>query len=178
MHLKISCVSFCLLLSIFWCSAQSSGKFLITRPLPDGTIYFIVPSEFPAQNEVGPLKLDFTYFHPAEPSPDSDTVVVNGSIYTRTPVKEITSIIFLPTAANPIKPLDATQILYIEQVKGKWHSRFSTRIRRHELMQLLSMNSGVQIEIVAEQRTRRYVANSKWYKRARTLSPILSVEFR
>lgn len=178
MHLKHIIIALaCWLLPVL-VVAQTSGKYLKTMSGAEGTVYFVPSLSFKAEGSKTRLELDFTHFRPASPNADADTVLVHGSLFSPQPVKVVEAFRF---TFNDEKVAAATRsaanIMYIEQIKGRWHCRFNFTISLADFMALLAgENTGVSL--LANGNALQYRAKKRWYKCAETVQPVLEIALK
>jgi len=171
-----------LLLPIFFFTtiihAQNSGKYLKTKSSPNGTVYFIPPLSFKAQAGKNDLELDFTYFRTTEQTPNADTVLVHGSFFASEPAEAISGAAFRLGDQVVIENMqNQSRIMYIEQVKGKWHCRFNFTISLEDFFQLLQ-GEEVTFEMTVNGQRQQFAPKKKWYKCMATIRPVLKLELK
>lgn len=160
-----------LLLASATLSAQSSGKYLKQLLQPDYTLYFVRPVTLKSAGAA--IIVDFTYRH--FPTPEqSGPVTINFSLFTREPVRSVETL-QLGDDGKPIVTVTPT-LLYLEQKKGKWHSRCTAEISLADYLSLLQL--GDRFSAVAGSGTLswRFNADRRWMKSAEVVRTILESE--
>lgn len=145
-----------------WSTAQSSAKYMKIVPQVDGTLYFIKPVKL--KNADGEkLEIDFTYFH--NKIDPTGVVDVKFSVYTKMPVKSIDRVIFNINKDKQVNTLPGISLMYTEQQKGKWISRFSATLSLDDLKELVKPENAIYIwPETANPVMKRFEGGGTWKK--------------
>jgi hypothetical protein len=145
-----------------WIGAQSSAKYMKIVPQADGTLYFIKPIKM--KNPDGAkLEVDFTYFD-AKTEP-TGKVDMKFSIYSKIPIKTVDKVVFYYQKDQTVTSLEGVMLMYTEQAKGKWISRFDAMISLADLKTLMQPGQEPELwPIVSEQTLKKFPGGKNWEK--------------
>lgn len=121
-----------LMLAAMALAAQSVDDVMRISDIEGGKLYFIKPLEFNvASQPAATMEADFTYAYQAG---KDNSVVMNFTVVTKSPMVKLDSLVIGPATAKTAK-VDSFERFYNELVKGKWRNRYSTNIQYPDFMQ-------------------------------------------
>lgn len=135
-------------------------------------MYYATPVELKSKDKIK-LELDFTLFY----HPDSSNeVVIHYSLYSKKTIEKISQLSFL----MPSKIIDAKDIpklLFVEQVKGKWHYRYESKINLKEYFDLLQNSLLVNdIKLIEHEHSYEFEPNKKFREGGQIIYEIIKAE--
>lgn len=152
-------------------AGQSTDKFMKVLYRDSVNLYFVKPLDFKPEDTKAQLEADFTYNDYRYPSARDSTVVMNFTLQSKKPVRELESV-YLGTQHFAI-PGEAIELFYIEQQKGKWHSRFSLLLPYTQFRQMLEQGEEMPVVIEAGKKAHRFTGHKSWAKMSEACSSVL-----
>lgn len=110
--------------------AQNSSKYLKTLKQTAGNLYYATPTELKSPQGVK-MDIDFTLFYHKD---SSNQVLIHTSLKHKKPIDKLQVIQF--EGLHPITSRNP-KLLFVEQIKGKWHYRYESVISMQEFLTLM-----------------------------------------
>jgi hypothetical protein len=142
--------------------AQSTDKYMKVLFRDSATLYFVKPLDFKSQEIKVRLEADFTYNHYRYPSAKDSLVVMNFTLKSKDPIRDLESV-QLGTQAFAI-PGEAIQLFYIEQEKGDWYSRNSLSLPYSQFKMLLQQGEKMPVVVQVGPESHRFTGHKDWAK--------------
>ena len=149
---------------------QNSSRYLKTLGQEDFTLYFINPVLFKKGKDR--LIPDFTFQYREAPP---EQVAVKFSLFSKTPFREMGHLSFR-SGGEVLGQSSGSELMFLEQKKGKWHTRFSTHISYPTLLAMLNAGEALEIRFHSQDTIRSFPAGKKWRKASATVKEILGAE--
>jgi len=141
---------------------QSTDKYMKVLYRDSVNLYFVKPLEFKSQGTKVQLEADFTYNDYRYPSTTDSLVVMNFTLKSKDPIRDLDSV-QLGTQAFAI-PGEAIQLFYIEQEKGDWYSRNSLSLPYSQFKMLLQQGEKMPIVVQVGPESHRFTGHKDWAK--------------
>lgn len=164
----IAIILSCALCTAAYC--QNSSRYLKTLGQEGYTLYFIKPVPF--KKGKSQLIPDFTFQY-REGLPDK--VALKFSLFSKTPFREMGHLSFR-SGGEVLGQSSGSELMFLEQKKGKWHTRFSTHISYPTLLAMLNAGEALEIRFHSQDTIRSFPAGKKWRKASATVKEILGAE--
>lgn len=159
--------SFCLA-----AAAQSSSKYLKSMKQEGYTLYFITPASFKAPKGKIQLEADFTFqYHGSRP----EEVSLRFSIFSKAPLREMEYLSF-QEGTEILGRSAGSELMFLEQRKGRWHARFATHIPYSTLMKMLEAGEDLKIRLHNRDTDIVFPAGKHWRKASAVVKEILKAE--
>ncbi|MCB0546193.1 MAG: hypothetical protein KDD19_01315 [Phaeodactylibacter sp.] len=153
-------------------TAQASSKYLKTMGQEGYTLYFIKPLAFKA----GKARLvpDFTFQYRETPPEEVD---LKFSFFSKKPTRKMDVLSFY-SGEEALGQSSIPNLMFLEQAKGRWHTRFNASIPYSTLMKMLQAGETLVIRLHIGEEELSFPAGKKWDKASAVLREILGAEIR
>lgn len=153
-------------------NAQNSSKYLKTLKQPAGNLYYATPIELKTKDKTI-LEIDFTLFYHKD---SLNNVSVRYSIYSEKPISKLDSLGFLIDKTSILAP-DVPKLIYVEQVKGKWHYRYENIITLSQYLELIKQSAQAsQIRLSTKEKTWLFIPTKKYKESGAIIYEIMKAE--
>ena len=152
--------------------AQNSSKYLKSMAQEDYTLYFINPVEFKAEKSKSLLIPDFTFQYDGN---TPEKVDLRFSVFSEAPLKETGKLSFR-AGEETLGSSSGLELMFLEQVKGRWHSRFTTSLPYSTLMKMLQAGENLVIGLSGQEAAMAFPADKQWEKASAVVKEIFVAE--
>ncbi len=160
--MKLQLLFFLMCFSGMMATAQSTDKYMKVLYRDSVNLYFIKPLDFKPENTKLQLEADFTYNDYSYPSALDSTVVMNFTLQSKSPIRELESVHLGNQDFST--PGEQVELFFIEQQKGDWHSRFSLSMPYGQFKALLEQGEEMPVVIHTATESYRFTGHKDWAK--------------
>lgn len=152
--------------------SQNSSKYLKTLKQPAGNLYYATPIKLKSTEQKTDLEIDFTLFYHKD---SSNQVLIHTSLYSKTPLERPDSVLF--TFSDNKINTNTPKLLFVEQIKGKWHYRHESVVSFQEYQKITKKASDLQsITFFFPDQKISFLPNKKFQKAGPIIYEIMRAE--